>query len=269
MYLDVRELRNFYYGERLGRAVQKSVRDQLLRMWPVDTLRNQVMVGFGFAAPMMRPYLPKAARVTALMPGAQGVMHWPPGMPNHSVLCDEGRWPVETGSVDRLVLLHGLDASDHPTAVLEECYRTLDEGGRAMFIVPNRVSMWARREGTPFSFSRPYSPSQLEKRLRWHGFIPRHSVTALYHPPSDRPIWRKLGPTIERIGRAIPTWRGGGVLMVEVEKQVPRPKRPGLGQIVSSQTSWAKGVAVPGKAIGTGKLMGRSAQMVKSGTESA
>jgi hypothetical protein len=40
------------------------------------------------------------------------------------------------------------------------------------------------------------------------------------------------GP-IERIGQNIPAWRGGGVLILEVSKQVPRPRRPGLGQIIS------------------------------------
>ena len=39
-----------------------------------------------------------ARRVTGLMPGPQGVMAWPAGMANHSVLCDETAWPLETGT---------------------------------------------------------------------------------------------------------------------------------------------------------------------------
>ena len=76
MHLDVLDLRQFYYRTRLGRIAQKSVRDQVVAMWP--DARGEVVVGFGFAAPLMRPYLGQAARVLALMPGAQGVMPWPP-----------------------------------------------------------------------------------------------------------------------------------------------------------------------------------------------
>jgi hypothetical protein len=40
------------------------------------------VVGFGFAVPLLRPYLAEARRVIGLMPGPQGVMPWPPGMEN-------------------------------------------------------------------------------------------------------------------------------------------------------------------------------------------
>ncbi|MGB0798893.1 MAG: class I SAM-dependent methyltransferase, partial [Planktomarina sp.] len=217
MHLDVRELREFYYRSTLGRAVQRTIRDQVLRLWP--NANSDTMVGYGFAVPLLRPYLHEARRVTALMPGPQGVMHWPAGEANRSVLCHETLWPVENESVDKLLVLHGLDTSDHPSAVLEECYRVLKPQGRAIFVVPNRASLWSRREGTPFSFSRPYTTSQLEKRLRWHGFLPHNHVTALYQPPWTKGIWRRLSPAIERIGQKIPAWHGGGVLICEVSKQ--------------------------------------------------
>ena len=208
MHLDVRELRAFYYRSFLGRSVQATIREQVLRLWP--QARHEAVLGYGFAAPLLRPYLSSARRVTALMPARQGVMHWPPGLPNCSVLCEETRWPVETGSIDKLLVLHGLDTSEHAAAVLEECYRVLAPAGRAIFIVPNRASLWARREGTPFSFARPYTAGQLESRLKWHGFLPEHHVTALYQPPWSGPFWRRMSGPIERIGQTIPAWRGGG-----------------------------------------------------------
>ena len=97
--------------------------------------------------------------------------------------------------------------------------------GRAIFIVPNRASLWARREGTPFSFARPYTAGQLESRLKWHGFLPEHHVMALYQPPWSGTFWRRMSGPIERIGQNIPAWRGGGVLILEVSKQVPRPRQ--------------------------------------------
>jgi SAM-dependent methyltransferase len=231
MHLDVRELRTFYYRSALGRSVQHTLRDQVMQLWP--DAKMQTVVGYGFAAPLLRPFLADARRVTALMPARQGVMHWPQGLPNCSVLCEETRWPVETGSVDKLLVLHGLDTSEHSAAVLEECYRVLEPAGRAIFIVPNRTSLWSRREGTPFSFARPYTSGQLESRLKWHGFLPDSHVMALYQPPWVGRFWRRMAGPFERFGQSIPAWRGGGVLILEVIKQVPRPRRPGLGQIIS------------------------------------
>ena len=104
MHLDVLDLRNFYYRSALGRGAQKVIRDELTLIWP--EAKGQTVVGFGFAVPLLRPYLKDARRVIGLMPGPQGVMPWPAGMPNTSVLTEETLWPVETGAVDKLCLLY-------------------------------------------------------------------------------------------------------------------------------------------------------------------
>ena len=109
MHLDVQDLRNFYYRSTLGRAAQKTVRDEMLELWP--EAEGLTVAGFGFAVPLLRPYLSTARRVIGLMPAPQGVMPWPAGLPNVSVLCEETWWPLETGHVDRLVMLHGLFGS--------------------------------------------------------------------------------------------------------------------------------------------------------------
>ena len=140
MHLDVLDLRSFYYRTNLGRAAQKAIRDQVRGLW-ADT-HGLTVAGFGFAVPLLRPFLGEAERVIALMPGQQGVMPWPSGAPNHSVLCQETLWPLEAESVDRLILMHGLETSKTPAALIEECYRTLAAEGRALFIVPNRAGLW-------------------------------------------------------------------------------------------------------------------------------
>ena len=72
MHLDVKDLRNFYYRSTLGRAAQKAVRDEMLTLWP--NAKGETVVGFGFAVPLLRPYLKEARRVVGLMPAPQGVM---------------------------------------------------------------------------------------------------------------------------------------------------------------------------------------------------
>ena len=234
MHLDVQNLRNFYYRSTLGRAAQASVRSRMLEIWP--EAKGQTVLGFGFAVPLLRPYLADARRVIALMPGPQGVMAWPAGMANVSVLCEETLWPIETGHVDKLVVMHGLETSERASALLEECWRVLGPGGKALFIVPNRGGIWARNDATPFGYGRPYSLGQLDTQLKIHGFLTEGQRTTLYQPPSEKRFWRKTAAFWERTGRAIPVIAAGGVLMVEASKRVPAPSG-GLGERVKRPIS--------------------------------
>lgn len=225
MHLDVQDLRNFYYRSTLGRVVQGSIRGRLLQLWP--EARGQSLAGYGFAVPLLRPYLHDARRIVGLMPGPQGVMQWPAGLPNVSVLCEETRWPLDTGHVDRLVVMHGLETSDRPGDLLEECWRVLGPGGRAIFVVPNRAGLWSRSDATPFGFGRPYTLGQLETQLRSQDFTVERHVAALFAPPSARRFWLKSAALMERVGGRLPTMLAGGVFMVEVSKrQGAQPGRP-------------------------------------------
>jgi len=226
MHLDVLDLRNFYYRTKLGRLAQRAIRDTVVRMWP--SAKGETMAGFGFAAPLMRPYLADARRVIALMPAPQGVMPWPAGMKNVSVLCEETAWPLGTGVVDRLILMHGLETSEQPSMVLEEASRVLGPGGRALFIVPSRSGLWARRDGTPFGFGRPYSNGQLEAQLKRHDFTVERRVSALFAPPSGHPFWLRTAEFFERNVRRFAPFLAGGVLIVEVSKQQRAPVQGGL-----------------------------------------
>ena len=230
MHLDVLDLRNFYYRSALGRGAQKVIRDELTLIWP--EAKGQTVVGFGFAVPLLRPYLKDARRVIGLMPGPQGVMPWPAGQPNISVLCEDVFWPIQTGQVDKLVVMHGLETSDNPDALLDECWRVLGPGGRAVFVVPNRAGLWSRSDKTPFGFGRPFSLGQLDGLLRRHQFVTERSKSMLYQPPSHRRVWRKLAGLLEKGGHKLPYITAGGVLMVEVSKQMAAPRRGGLTEAV-------------------------------------
>lgn len=248
MHLDVVDLRNFYYRTRLGRAAQRAIREQVVKFW--GDAQGQTVMGYGFAVPLLRPFLEKGRRVIGLMPGPQGVMHWPVGQPNVSVLCEETVWPIETGHVDRLVLMHGLETSENPTALLEECFRVLGPGGRALFVVPNRAGLWSRSDATPFGFGRPYTLSQLEAQLKRHSFVPERHLAVLFQPPSERRFWLKTGPFWEGIGLKTSSHFAGGVLMVEVSKRVHAPTRSGLPEKVRRPLEVLDGIARPGpKAV--------------------
>ena len=248
MHLDVVDLRNFYYRTKLGRVAQRAVRDRVVALWP--DVKGQTVAGFGFAAPLLRPFLGPARRVVALMPGPQGVMPWPAGMPNVSVLAEETRWPLATGSVDRLVMLHGLETSEHPGALLDEAGRVLGPGGRMLVIVPSRSGLWARADRTPFGFGRPYSLGQLEAQLRGRDFVPETSMGALFVPPSEHPFWLRTADVWEKNGRRFMPWLVGGVLMVEVSKLGPAARPGGIRDAVRKPLRVLEGAAAPEPALG-------------------
>jgi len=253
MHLDVLDLRNFYYRTRLGRAAQKAIRDQLVTLWPPKS--GETIVGYGFAVPLLRPWLGTAARVIGLMPGPQGVMPWPAGMPNVSVLSEETSWPLASESVDRLVLMHGLETSENPSGVLQECARVLRPEGQLMVVVPNRAGLWCRADSTPFGYGRPYSASQLEAQLKVHDLLPERTTSALYLPPSGSSFWLRTADAWERYAAFTP-WRSGGVIMVEASRQVWNPRRGGLGAVVRAPLRALEGaarpVAEPGSAAAPG-----------------
>lgn len=141
-------------------------------------------------------------------------------------------WPVETGRVDRLVMMHGLENCDRPGDLLTEAHRVLGPGGRALFVVPHRSGMWSRSDSTPFGFGRPYSPGQLEAQLRHYGFMPERHRTTLFQPPSHKRFWRKTGAMWESFGRTVSPVMAGGILMVEASKRVHAPSGPGLREKV-------------------------------------
>lgn len=243
MHLDVRELHAFYYRTRLGRAVQKAIRDQVRDMWP--EAKGQTVVGFGFTVPLLRPFLEDARRVIGLMPGPQGVMPWPTSTENISVLCEESQWPLPNGIVDKLIVLHGLETSEQPTNIMSETDRVLGPGGRALFVVPSRTGLWARRDKTPFGHGRPYTLMQLESQLKKAGFsIERHRA-ALFAPPSERQFWLKSASLVERMGQKLPTFSPGGVLMVEVSKKVAAPTGTAVKDRVRNRLGILEGIPKP------------------------
>ena len=243
MHLDVVDLHSFYYRTKLGRIAQRSLRNRITDLWPNTT--GQTVAGFGFSGPMLRPFLNDSRRVINLMPGQQGVMPWPEGLPNHSVMIEETQWPIATGTVDRLIVLHGLETCERQSDLLNEIWRVMGPGGKALFVVPNRSGLWARRDKTPFGFGRPYSMGQLEAQLRKHNFVPGRQVSALFSPPSHRPAMIRSAPVFERFGARVPWLLPAGAVMVEVTKQVHAPTRPGLAAKVRKPLEALEGITQP------------------------
>jgi len=153
------------------------------------------------------------------MPASLGVLRWPPHGRNLVVLADEGELPFADYSIDRVLLIHGLETADETRALLKEIWRILAGGGRVLIVVPNRRGIWARLDRTPFGFGHPYTVAQLSRLLRDCMFTPVSAAGALFVPPSYSRMALAAAPAWEKLGdRWFP--RFAGVAMIEAAKQI-------------------------------------------------
>lgn len=216
MWMDVVDLRDFY-ATSLGQVAARAVRQRIREIWPDTAGRGVLALGYG--PPYLRPFLDDAARVIAAMPAGQGILHWPRGGPGRTVLVDEADLPFPDNSIDRILLVHGLEHSEQLRAMLREVWRVLDESGRIVVVVPNRRGIWARLERTPFGHGHPYTPGQLSRLLRDCLFTPEAEAGALFVPPVRSRMVLGAARAWERAGsRWFP--RFAGVVVMEAGKQI-------------------------------------------------
>jgi len=216
MASDVVDLRDFY-RTALGQVARRMIRRAIQRVWP--DLHGMRLLGLGYPTPFLSVLGSETERTIAVMPASLGVLGWPPEGPNVVALADEGELPFADYSIDRVLLVHGLETSDEVRAMLKEVWRVLAGGGRLLIVAPNRRGIWARLDRTPFGSGRPYTQSQLSQLLRDEQFTPVGSDAALFVPPSTGRMVRRSAAAWERIGRRwFPTF--AGVLLVEATKQI-------------------------------------------------
>jgi SAM-dependent methyltransferase len=112
-----------------------------------------------------------------------------------------------------------LEHADPVRPYLRELWRVLKSDGRLLILVPNRRSIWARIDDTPFGHGNPYTLTQLFRLLRENQFTPLNTARGLFNLPSQRALNRSLTPAFEWLGpRIFPKF--SGIIAVEAGKQV-------------------------------------------------
>ena len=216
MWMDAIDLRDFY-ATSLGQMARSVIRRRIRAIWP--DVRGLNVLGFGYATPYLNPFRGEAARVVALMPASQGVLHWPPEGGGLTTLVEESELPFPDLSVDRVLLVHALECAEQVRPMMREIWRVLAGGGRLLVVVPNRTGIWARFERTPFGHGRPYSPGQLSRLLRETLFTSVQSQAALFVPPVRSRMVLSSAGALEKVGeRGFSTF--AGVIMGEAMKQI-------------------------------------------------
>ncbi len=222
MHLQASDLQEFY-SSMLGRVALRLLRPRLRRLWP--DVHGQRLLGVGYATPFLRPFAIEAERVAALMPARQGGVFWSSyegeiaTRHGQACLCEDDSWPIETSSVDRVMIVHGVSGVENLDAVLRESWRVLTGQGQVMLIVPNRAGVWARFDNTPFGQGIPFSMGQIRQHLRDYLFVPEQAERALFVPPTSSRLVLTAAPLFEKIGNRLLN-AFGGVNIVTATKQV-------------------------------------------------
>lgn len=217
MRTDILDLHDFYETP-LGRTARGFLAARIEEAWR-DHERLRV-AGFGHAEPFLG-FFEKAERVLAIAPGEQGVVRWPAGAANRALLAGE-QWPLPDASIDRLLLVHGLEEADDPRRLMRECWRVLTSEGRLIIVVAHRRGLWSMIDTTPFAHGRPYLKRQLEKLLQQSMFRPVAWSSALYFPPLGARFLLRSARAWERAGARL--WPAlGGALLVEAAKDMAQP----------------------------------------------
>ncbi|MCB1548892.1 MAG: methyltransferase domain-containing protein [Hyphomicrobiaceae bacterium] len=231
--MDVVELRDFY-ARPLGALVRRLVSRRIREHW--GSVAGLNTFGLGYATPYLGAFRNEAARLGALMPGHIGGICWPREGPLSSVLVDEDALPLPDGSVDRLLVVHSLEFSERVRPTLREIWRVLAPEGRILFIVPNRRSIWARLDSTPFGHGRPYSRAQLLRLLDEALFTVVATSTSLHVPPMQLALMLGPAPAWERAGRRL--WPAfSGLILVEARKEMMAPVGKGARAVLVPQLS--------------------------------
>lgn len=218
MQLDARELLAFY-DSPMGQVARRMILRRLRVLWP--STEHCRVLGYGFATPYLRLLQGESERVIAVMPAQQGAVGWPSEAPLVA-LGEEDALPFPDAMFDRILVVHGLEGADAVRPVMRQLWRVLAPEGRILLVAPNRTSLWAQIERSPFGHGRPFHRGELDRLLRASMFEPIRWDSALYGPPLNGRRIVRTGAGWERVGRRL--WPAlGGVHLVEASKSMYAP----------------------------------------------
>ena len=219
MSLDVPALERFY-DSRMGQVTRRLIYRRIRLAWP--DVSGQRVLGLGYACPYMRPLVIEAERCIAAIPEGYGAAPWGGNGLCTTTLVHDLALPFPDAFFDAVLLVHGLETADAQRPFLREVWRVLTPAGRLLAIAPNRASLWAQLDSSPFGHGQPYSRGQLDQLLKQALFRPERWDAALFMPPWGRNRSLRTGRAWERVGHT--AWpRLAGVHLVDSTKSMYVP----------------------------------------------
>mgnify|MGYP001571189981 CR=1 FL=1 len=207
-----------FYRSPMGKVVRRLLSRQLQKALPPQpsSIKDDwLTAGVGYARPYMNLISRSPGHQIMLQLSGYHKRSWPKAKPSRLAEVDETSLPLLPATLDHVLMVHGLEATNRPDQLLDETWRLLKGGGKFTLVVPYRRGLWASQDHTPFGHGQPFSQRQLRDVLALHGFSIHRLSSALILPPISSAIYTRLAPVVERLPHAY-----GGVLVVTAEKQV-------------------------------------------------
>ena len=220
--MEARALREFYdtpLGQRSRRLVLRALRQS----WP--DVRGRRLLGYGFAEPYLGAFEPEAERTIAALPEAMSAAAAWRREAGLAALVQEDALPFPDAFFDLVLVVHGLEEAEALRPLLRQLWRVLAPEGKLLVVAPNRASLWAQIERSPFGRGRPFSRNELNGLLRGALFVPEQWQRALYAPPIASRALTGSGAGWEKIGSRF-FFSLGGVHIVEAGKSLYAPATP-------------------------------------------
>ena len=205
-----------FYASPVGQVARRVISRRLREVWP--DVKGTRLLGYGFAVPYLRSFAADADLVTALIPEQLGPVAWPADA-SLSVLAQEDALPFPDAIFDRVLVVHGLESAEALRPLLRQLWRVLAPSGKLLLVAPNRTSLWAQVERSPFAHGRPFNRAQLDALLRDTLYAADRWDSALMMPPLQSRRLLGRGISWEKIGRRV--WPAlAGVHIVEATKSM-------------------------------------------------
>ena len=218
-----------FYKTPLGIRTRR-ILVQILQMQGFYTFKKEDKKGFfGYPWPFLRKeqkedslVLLSAARFSPFFSQEKRVN----GEAKSIIVASETELPLQDHSLDYVFIIHWLEYAYDSQKALREIWRVLKNEGRVILVIPNRRSLWAAKDSTPFGQGISFSYSQILHLLRDSFFTPLNIQGALYMPPTS---WRFLTFFFfslerfskKRVGRFLGFF--AGVWVVEASKHTHAP----------------------------------------------
>ncbi len=219
-----------FYTTPLGEVVQVYINDIIKKFIPEST-KNQFILGMGYVTPYLTEKLTHTNTVLSFTFDKMGGITWPHAAHSCTAIVNEGYVPLANKSVDRLVIVHGLESCQDSAQLLQEINRIIALDGEILIVFPNRVGVWSHTSNTPFAHGKHYTMSQLNDALSKNGLSIVSEERFLYFPPTQSLYTQSFFAPVEMMGSYfLPYFSGLNAITAKkrtiITPSQPAPQRP-------------------------------------------
>jgi len=206
-----------FYASPVGSRVVSIVTTHLQRVWK----KNTPFLGVGYVIPFMQAMLSASAscqKQVGLLPKNTPQPDFIHPQQQWLHLPDSETFPVTSGEVDFIFLIHCLEQALYPQHMLREVWRTLKPEGRALIFLTRSTSAWTQEASSPFASKDIFNESEIKELVAQSHLTPLHTQHLLCLSPETLSNETYPITLLEQTCQKIPWGFQGALWALEVKK---------------------------------------------------